>query len=345
MEEGKATLRFKQPAHDLCITKCDKILLKSFLSVLKKILTTNDCQGITFSSLNTPATVKQVNKAQTKMVVTEKKNYPITTNFPHTLEKLQVTGINLKRVDSRIFNLKCLVDLDLSDNAITNLPDEISSFNHLRELRLAGNELSHLPRSFFYGNLGNQLRFLDLSRNSLTFLPNDIANLRNLRTLKLDENKLKRLPFRVGKMLLIMRLSAANNQIETLPGTLAQTMLDELDLSGNPLKSIEDQNNAVVMNKISFRTLMDLTIITCLKHSIRPTEEDLPRSVLQYMDSYQKCQCGNICLRSKAVLLVPMAFYRIANTYSCDGKSRGLFEVTVCSNECLERYRKNPFAM
>jgi hypothetical protein len=47
------------------------------------------------------ASTSQVTKSKTKLVVTDKKEYPITTNFPCTLETLVVTAINLKKIDTR----------------------------------------------------------------------------------------------------------------------------------------------------------------------------------------------------------------------------------------------------
>ena len=38
------------------------------------------------------ATTNQVKKPKTKLIVTEKKEYPITTNFPSMLETLVATG-------------------------------------------------------------------------------------------------------------------------------------------------------------------------------------------------------------------------------------------------------------
>ena len=38
INEGKATVRFREPAHDLCIKKADAIQLKAFINLLKKII-------------------------------------------------------------------------------------------------------------------------------------------------------------------------------------------------------------------------------------------------------------------------------------------------------------------
>ncbi len=98
-------------------------------------------------SFNIPATTTQVTKPKTKLIVTEKKDYPISTNFPSTLETLVVTGINLKRIDSRMMKLRQLVSLDLTGNAIKDIAifgDQTGNkLGCLKELKLAGNSVKH----------------------------------------------------------------------------------------------------------------------------------------------------------------------------------------------------------
>ena len=95
INEGKATIRFADPAHDLCI-KCDDIVqLKSFLMVLKKIADGKDVQNLTLSALQ-PVSTKQLEGPKKKLVVTKRGDYP-TSGFPSTLTHLQVSGVRLAR--------------------------------------------------------------------------------------------------------------------------------------------------------------------------------------------------------------------------------------------------------
>ena len=72
INEGKATVRFCEPPHDLCIKKADPVQLKAFINLIKKIVelslskgNENDIEMLLskhnslLSSLN-PATEKQV---------------------------------------------------------------------------------------------------------------------------------------------------------------------------------------------------------------------------------------------------------------------------------------------
>ena len=65
------------------------IQLKSFLSVIKLALQGKSLDNITLSSL-APASTKNLEPPKTSMVVLNKKDYPLTKNFPSSLESLQV---------------------------------------------------------------------------------------------------------------------------------------------------------------------------------------------------------------------------------------------------------------
>ena len=182
IEDGQATVSFHEPAHDLCIRKADTIQLKVFINLIKKIVklscssTPNEQELEKFlgknssylSALN-PASHSQVTKEKTRLIITNKKDYPITATFPHALVELRATSINLKRIDSRIFRLHSLAVLDLKSNAITTLPAEITRLSSLKELILSQNRIETIP-SNFCDNLRfcQSLRLLDLGENKIT---------------------------------------------------------------------------------------------------------------------------------------------------------------------------------
>merc|ERR1719402_1587845 len=57
--EGKATIRFTEPAHDLCIQCQDVVQLKSFLILVKKCMDGKDLNKLPLSALQ-PATTSQI---------------------------------------------------------------------------------------------------------------------------------------------------------------------------------------------------------------------------------------------------------------------------------------------
>jgi LRR-repeat protein 1 len=88
LNEGKATIRFKDPPHDMCI-RCDSLQLKLFLRTLKLGLEEKvPTKTLMLSSINTAAKVPPIPK--TKFVVLSKATYPTLEGFPRTLEILKV---------------------------------------------------------------------------------------------------------------------------------------------------------------------------------------------------------------------------------------------------------------
>jgi len=183
------------------------------------------------SGINT----KQAAKLRSKMVITSRSAYPITTSFPPALETLCVNSCLLRKVDSRIMKLSKLVSLDLSDNRISALPDDWNSLPSLAELRMAQNQLSDLPAAMFTKKMQLSLAHLDLSDNQLQTLTAAVYNLSSLAVLKLDKNRLVSLPSGIGKLARLVQFSASRNQLTTLPGDFDRLTLSSLDLSDNPL--------------------------------------------------------------------------------------------------------------
>ncbi len=337
--EGKATLRFLKPPHDVCVTKCDVVHLKAFLGVLQKAVEGRDLGDLTLSAM-APASTAQLTKAKVNLTIVHKKDYPITTSFPHTLETLTINGIALKRIDARIFKLRQLCVLDMSENNLKDVSEDIWRLPKLQELKVASNCLEDL--SFLKEPKAN-LRLLDLSGNPLKKLSPKICDLISLSTLKLDDCQLERLPFSMDRLKRLRFLSAKKNALKTLPGPVANLFLDELDLSGNPL--IENAESKVLVNNLNFPPLLDLALMACVKYSICVKDEPLPITVKRYADTYQKCPCGKLCFSAKAIINVPVQFSRFAKTYSADGIREAFFEAVVCSEKCLSKYKDNPLAL
>lgn len=242
--------------------QADPLQLKNFLSVLRLAAQGKDIKNVTLSTL-APASTKNVEKPKTKMVILTKRDYPLTTNFPYSLEQLQISQCKLKKIDSRIFNLRRLEILNLSDNVIDTLPDDFGKLDKLRELYLNVNQLIQLPpKVCLQNNIQNSLCLLDLSNNKLQVLPLQICELFNLVTLKLDHNELKELPPTIGRLKSLKYLTASNNQLTSLPASFLQLYLDNLDLFSNPFPSDAGEN-------LSVASLGVPSLVECCARSIR----------------------------------------------------------------------------
>ncbi len=154
-----------------------------------------------------------------------------------------------------------VVGLSLSSCRLRTVPDRVSSFGKLRQLRLFGNGLEDLPN--WFGDLAElkslylgenefraipdvayklpQLQTLGLNNNQIRVISPEIAQLQSLRVLGLGSNSLSELPPHFAQLPSLSQVYLANNYIRTLADDfLRATKLETIDLSGNPLQSLPD---------------------------------------------------------------------------------------------------------
>lgn len=193
--------------------------------------------------------------------------FPLDIFNKHELEILLAYRCKLKHLSIYIQNLANLKKLDLSQNQLTELPDEITNLQNLGSLILYSNQLTQLPD---LSNLGlvqlhlrdNQLPVfplsilrietleeLDLSFNYIDKLPDNIFALENLRVLSISDNFLDELPETICQMKNLERLNFNGNSIKKLPEGFRSLNLKTLDVSQNswkePLYEIGDIDSLV----------------------------------------------------------------------------------------------------
>lgn len=280
------------------------------------------------------------------MVILTKKDYPLTTNFPYSLEQLQISQCKLKRIDSRIFNLRRLEILNLSDNVIETLPDDFGKIDKLRELYINVNQLIHFPPKLcLQNNIQNSLCLLDLSNNKLQLLPLQICELHNLVTLKLDHNELKELPPTIGRLKSLKYLTASNNHLTSLPASFLQLYLDNLDLFSNPFPSDAGENLSVI--SLGVPSLVECCARSIRKNRVPYSEEDLHTHLCRYIESARHCWCGGYCFQScaKYTSYVPLKkFSHTVSAINLTGQTEVPIQSFLCSPQCLARFQKNPYA-
>ncbi|KAM4853106.1 leucine-rich repeat protein 1 isoform 2-T2 [Thomomys bottae] len=309
VDEGKATVRLKEPPVDICLSKANASNLKGFLSAMR--LAYRGCSINTQLSTPKPVKTSEFEKFKTKMLITSKKDYPLTKSFPHFLEQLQTSNCGLLRVDMRMLCLKNLRNLDLSHNHIKKLPATVGELIHLQELNLSHNHLESFSVALCQSTLQKSLRRLDLSKNKIKALPIQFCQLRELTDLKLDDNQLIRFPFKIGQLTNLHFLSAARNRLLFLPSEFKMLSLEYLDLFGNTFEP------PAVLPTIKLQvplTLLELSTRTVLNNRIPYGPHIIPFHLCQDLDTAKTCVCGRFCLNSFIQGTTAMNLHSFAHT-------------------------------
>ncbi|KAK4309050.1 hypothetical protein Pmani_019309 [Petrolisthes manimaculis] len=338
VSEGKFTIRFKTPEHDLCV-KADPILAKSFLHILKLGIQNKDIENLHLSSL-APVKQSQVEKPKTKLVISSKQEYPITTAFPYTLENLRVNSVELNRVENRMCKLRKLQILHLGDNLIRELPDALGQMKCLSELHLPSNALTRISPHLFSGPLCHTLHLLDLSDNKIELLPHTLGQLHTLTYLKLDKNLLTNLPVSLGKLTKLRSLSASNNKLVDLPATASHLQLDTLDVYGNPFSATLGVVDSGTLEEVP--SLRELLAVSCIERGLRPTAAEIPATLVTYLGSWLKCPCGKICFESHILAHIQLDLKRVSLSITLADPFHTSVPAlaTLCSRKCKEKLCK-----
>ncbi|XP_008565411.1 PREDICTED: leucine-rich repeat protein 1 [Galeopterus variegatus] len=309
VDEGKATVRLKEPPVDICLSKANSSSLRGFLSSVR--LAYRGCDVDTPLSMLTPVKTSEFENFKTKMVITSKKDYPLSKNFPYSLEHLQTSYCGLVRVDMRMLCLKNLRKLDLSHNHIKKLPATIGDLIHLQELNLHDNHLESFSVALCQSTLQKSLRSLDLSKNKIKALPVQFCQLQELTELKLDDNELIQFPFKIGQLKNLRFLSAARNKLPYLPNEFKSLSLEYVDLFGNTFE--KPKVLPVIMLQVPL-TLLECSAQTILNNRIPYSSRIIPFHLCQDLDSAKTCVCGRFCLNSFIQGTTTMNLHSVAHT-------------------------------
>lgn len=159
--------------------------------------------------------------------------------FVESLRELRLADNALGgMIHPSICNLRNLEILDLSNNAITALPDHLSTLGALRTIVIAGNRLVSLPFETF---ASMSLYELDASRNRLSgsLISKIDGHFTSLKSLDVSNNALTSIT-EGGPLAMpsLQYLSIAENRVEFLPSLESCTVLNTLSAVGNKMASI-----------------------------------------------------------------------------------------------------------
>ena len=153
----------------------------------------------------------------------------------HGLKRLDLSA-NLTEFPREIFDLAATLEvLNLSDNALSALPDDLPRLHRLRVLFCSDNQFAEVPAV-----LGQcaALEMVGFKANRIGTLPG-AALPPLLRWLILTDNQLKELPAEIGHCQHLQKLMLAGNRLTTLPETLANCPnLELLRIAANQLTGL-----------------------------------------------------------------------------------------------------------
>ena len=193
----------------------------------------------------------------------------------HTLAQLRSGELaGIKRLDlscgleefpEEIFSLADSLEvLNLSGNALRQLPDDLHRLRHLRVLFCSNNRLRELP-----AGLGQcqQLSMIGFKSNRLQRVPGE-ALPPQLRWLILTDNELEELPSELGQRPLLQKLMLAGNRLRSLPASLSQChRLELIRIAENRLSELP-------------QWLLNLPALAWLAYAGNPLETEADASAL-----------------------------------------------------------------
>ncbi|XP_047505768.1 leucine-rich repeat protein 1 isoform X1 [Pieris napi] len=338
LNEGKITIRFSEPPHDLCV-KSEVLQLKSFLNLLKSCITGN-VKNLKVSNLSSVG-VTALDNAPTKLTILTRNDIP-SKGFPRTLESLYMAGLKLCNFRRDILVLRRLTVLDLSNNEIEKIPYEFARMPNLNELYLTNNSLGTLESVDWRWLLGPQitktLKLLDLCGNKLKVLPRNIWKLHNLVTLKLDNNLLERLPASLGRMRKLRYLTLSHNYLQYLPCSVMQCRLDQLDISHNNLQNPETLQKPISLQwDFCVGRLLDIAAKVVLRNNMYYAPNVIPFTLVETLDGANTCVCGKPVLNN--VFLIKQFDSRdcfsTVTVINNNVNSAINFQCYFCSSKCL----------
>ena len=160
----------------------------------------------------------------------------------HTLSQLRAGKLaGIKRLDlscqltefpREVFDLRDSLEiLNLSNNALSSLPDDLYKLHKLRIIFCSENNFTELPEVL--GKCSN-LEMIGFKSNQINKVAASALPAAKLRWLILTDNKVAELPQELGNCTALQKLMLAGNRLQDLPASMAAcTKLELLRISAN----------------------------------------------------------------------------------------------------------------
>lgn len=164
---------------------------------------------------------------------------PQIFDLADSLEILDLSGNALSDLPSDLDRLKKLRILFCSNNQFTHLPEVLGQCEHLSMIGFKANQIKHIPETAIPAHA---LRWFIVTDNVLTTVPNALGECAKLQKLMLAGNQLTTLPNSLAHCHALELLRISANQLETLPDFLFDLpRLTWLAYAGNPFCNAIEQ--------------------------------------------------------------------------------------------------------
>lgn len=137
----------------------------------------------------------------------------------------------LSELPTELCGLVLLERLDCHSNVLRVVPPSVAALQSLTYLDLSRNQLSALPMAVCQ----LPLAVLLVSNNRLVELPEELGRMRSLMDLDVSCNELSQLPPGIGELQALRSLRVRRNRLSELPAELCRLRLWHLDVSENHL--------------------------------------------------------------------------------------------------------------
>ena len=152
------------------------------------------------------------------------------------MKQVFLSPVLLKAFQKRYFALADTLEiLNLSNNRLSELPDDFGRLKKLRILFLSENDFTEIPKVL---ECCSNLTMIGFKSNKIVNFPEDALPL-NTQWLILTDNQIESLPDSIGKLSKLQKCMLAGNKIVSLPETMASCKnLELLRISANQLEKI-----------------------------------------------------------------------------------------------------------
>jgi len=340
IDEGKATIKLKDPNVFLIIQKANPSQLKAFLKIIH--LASSHQHEKELNSIKVDSVkkeYKQLKAPQTSLVAKTHKEFLVqkcsySVAYSISLTKVIFTECKLKDVNKFIIALKNLVHLDLSQNEI-ECEIENFDFPQLMELNLSKNKI----KSFGRRNSMPSLAQLDLSFNQIEVITVDFCRaFQNVLRLRLNNNQIKYVNSNFGYLLRSLKaLYVSDNQLQYLPFSITKLRMEMIDVQNNQFELAPITKNLNL--QFNFPKLAELCSRVVVNSRIKFSSIDIPATLIEDMKKRYQCVCGLCCFDYHFKMIIMFDMSKIAQTYSRPNLDSSLLPLMtyMCSWKCYKR--------